>query len=190
LDIAAALKRENPGRAAAQVARILRRHLGWGPSESTVLRHLTRLEPAGPPPREATVFGSYSYLSVCTGSNLAARFAGSVPKRTPTMTDVVVPITELERRTIRRSDWVPCNSAFIDCRTPGSDRKENYAFIGAGVSQNANQYVNLTGGHGFNLGAAGMPIGSPTTCTCTSRPRCSSTSAARSGFVGRGRQAG
>ena len=75
------------------------------------------------------------------------------------MTDVVVPITELERRTIRRSYWVPCNSAFIDCRTPGSDRKENYAFIGAGVSQNANQYVNLTESHGFNLGAAGMPNG-------------------------------
>ena len=66
------------------------------------------------------------------------------------MTDVIVDdrqvtvdTTEIERRTIRRSDWVPCNSAFIDCRTPGSDRKENYAFIGAGVSQNANQYVNL-----------------------------------------------
>jgi len=70
-----------------------------------------------------------------------------------------VPITEVERRTIRRSDWVPSRTAFIDCRTPGSDRKENYAFIGAGVSQNANQYVNLTESHGFNLGAAGMPNG-------------------------------
>jgi hypothetical protein len=60
------------------------------------------------------------------------------------MTDVVVPATELERRTIRRADWVPSHTAFIDCRTPGSDRKENYAFIGAGVSQNPNQYVNLT----------------------------------------------
>jgi mannose-6-phosphate isomerase-like protein (cupin superfamily) len=75
------------------------------------------------------------------------------------MTDVVVPPTEAERRTIRRSDWVPSRTAFIDCRTPGSDRKENYAFIGAGVSQNANQYVNLTESHGFNLGAAGMPNG-------------------------------
>ena len=46
------------------------------------------------------------------------------------MTDVLVPAQELERRTIRRSDWVACNAAFIDCRTPGSDRKENYAFIG------------------------------------------------------------
>jgi quercetin dioxygenase-like cupin family protein len=75
------------------------------------------------------------------------------------MTDVIVETTEIERRTIRRSDWVPCNSAFIDCRTPGSDRKENYAFIGAGVSQNAEQYVNLTENHGFNTGAAGMPNG-------------------------------
>lgn len=72
---------------------------------------------------------------------------------------VIVETAEIERRTIRRSDWVPCNSAFIDCRTPGSDRKENYAFIGAGVSQNANQFVNLTENHGFNTGAAGMPNG-------------------------------
>lgn len=72
---------------------------------------------------------------------------------------VTVDTAEIERRTIRRTDWVPCNSAFIDCRTPGSDRKENYAFIGAGVSQNANQYVNLEENHGFNTGAAGMPNG-------------------------------
>lgn len=75
------------------------------------------------------------------------------------MSDVIVDTAEIERRTIRRSDWVPCNSAFIDCRTPGSDRKENYAFIGAGVSQNATQVVNLTENHGFNTGAAGMPNG-------------------------------
>ncbi|MFS0895048.1 cupin domain-containing protein [Microbacterium sp. 179-I 3D3 NHS] len=74
-------------------------------------------------------------------------------------TDVIVDANEIERRTIRRSDWVPCNSAFIDCRTPGSDQKENYSFIGAGVSQNANQYVNLEENHGFNTGAAGMPKG-------------------------------
>lgn len=75
------------------------------------------------------------------------------------MTDVIVDTTELQRRTIRKTDWVACNAAFIDCRTPGSDQKENYAFIGAGVSQNANQYVNLTENHGFNTGAAGMPNG-------------------------------
>ncbi|HEX5857219.1 MAG TPA: hypothetical protein VFY91_03835 [Microbacterium sp.] len=75
------------------------------------------------------------------------------------MTDVIVDPTEVDRRTIRRSDWVACNAAFIDCRTPGSDQKENYAFIGSGVSQNPNQYVNLTENHGFNTGAAGMPRG-------------------------------
>jgi putative transposase len=63
LDMAAALKRENTGRTAAQVARILRRHLGWGPSESTVLRHLTRLELAGPQSvGTATVFGRFEAL--------------------------------------------------------------------------------------------------------------------------------
>lgn len=80
------------------------------------------------------------------------------------MTDVLAPDArvsagELERRTIRRSDWVSCNAAFIDCRTPGSDRKENYAFIGSGVSQNADQFINLTELHGYNIGAAGMPNG-------------------------------
>jgi putative transposase len=58
LDLAAALKRENPERTAAQVARILRTHLGWAPSESTVLRLFTRLELTGPtPPRP--VFGRF-----------------------------------------------------------------------------------------------------------------------------------
>jgi len=71
----------------------------------------------------------------------------------------IVTAAELKRRTIARTDWVPCNAAFIDCRTPGSDRKQNYSFIGVGVSQNAEQYVNLEENHGFNLGAAGMPNG-------------------------------
>ena len=51
------------------------------------------------------------------------------------------------------------NAAFIDCRTPGSDRKSNYAFIGPGVSQNAKQFINLSERHGYNVGAAGMPNG-------------------------------
>ena len=45
------------------------------------------------------------------------------------MTDVIVPSSELQRRTIRRGTGLP-NAAFIDCRTPGSDRKSNYAFMG------------------------------------------------------------
>ncbi len=53
----------------------------------------------------------------------------------------------------------PARTAFIDCRTPGSDRKDNYAFIGPGVSQSSDQFVNLTELHGFNVGAAGMPNG-------------------------------
>ena len=73
--------------------------------------------------------------------------------------DVTVDQSEIERRTIRKTDWAPHNTAFIDCRTPGSDRKENYAFIGGGVSQNAGQVINLTEPHGFNTGAAGMPNG-------------------------------
>jgi len=75
------------------------------------------------------------------------------------MSDVVVSRAELGRRTIRRSDFVSCDQAFIDCRTPGSDRKENYAMIGPGVSQAAGQYVNLRLPHGFNIGAAAMPHG-------------------------------
>ena len=75
------------------------------------------------------------------------------------MTEVIVDGPEIDRRTIRRSDWVPCKAAFIDCRTPGSDQKDNYSFIRAGVSQNSDQFVNLTENHGFNTGAAGMPRG-------------------------------
>lgn len=74
-------------------------------------------------------------------------------------TSVVADDAEIERRTIRRAGWVPCKAAFIDCRTPGSDQKDNYSFIGVGVSQNAEQFINLQEPHGFNVGAAGMPSG-------------------------------
>ena len=66
---------------------------------------------------------------------------------------------ELQRRTIRKDDYVSCNTAFIDCRTPGSELKENYSIIGAGVTQNPDQVINLEVPHGFNLGAAAMPNG-------------------------------
>jgi quercetin dioxygenase-like cupin family protein len=75
------------------------------------------------------------------------------------MSQTTVTPDEVRRRTILRSDWVPCKAAFIDCRTPGSDLKDNYSFIGSGVSQSAQQFVNLTEPHGFSLGAAGMPRG-------------------------------
>ncbi len=66
---------------------------------------------------------------------------------------------QLDRYTIRSSQFVSCNQAFVDCRTPGSDKKENYSFIGPGVSQSADQFVNLKERHGFNIGAAAMPKG-------------------------------
>ena len=54
LELAAALKRENPDRTAAQVARVLRASGGWSPSERTLQRHFARLEldtrPDGSPP--------------------------------------------------------------------------------------------------------------------------------------------
>jgi putative transposase len=60
LDLAAALKRENPSRTAAQVARILRTSTGWSPSERTLQRHFVRQElltrPDGAPP---VVFGRF-----------------------------------------------------------------------------------------------------------------------------------
>ena len=43
-ELAAALKRENPARTAAQVVRILRQSTGWSPSESTLLRHFHHLD--------------------------------------------------------------------------------------------------------------------------------------------------
>jgi len=44
LELAAALKRENPERTAAQVRRILRATSGWAPSDRTLQRHFERLE--------------------------------------------------------------------------------------------------------------------------------------------------
>jgi putative transposase len=42
LDLAAALKKENPGRTAAQIRRILAAQLGWAPDERTLQRMFTR----------------------------------------------------------------------------------------------------------------------------------------------------
>lgn len=72
-----------------------------------------------------------------------------------------MPITAeaLARRHIRRSQYVSCNEAFIDVRLPGSHPKENYSIIGAGVTQNPGQVINLREPHGFNIGAAGLEPG-------------------------------
>ena len=62
-------------------------------------------------------------------------------------------------RLVRRSDFVSCHVAFIDCKLPGSTLKENYSIIGAGVTQAEDQVVNLVEDHGFAIGAAAMPHG-------------------------------
>ena len=62
-----------------------------------------------------------------------------------------------EKSTIKSQDYVACANAFIDCRTPGSDKKENYSMIGPGVTQSSDQFVNLAERHGFNIGGAAMP---------------------------------
>ncbi|MEM1272781.1 MAG: cupin domain-containing protein [Pseudomonadota bacterium] len=64
---------------------------------------------------------------------------------------------EMEARTVRYGDLVPCRTAFIDAHTPGSDQKENFTIIGGGVSESADQYVHISIPHGFNIGAAGQP---------------------------------
>ena len=64
---------------------------------------------------------------------------------------------QMEARIVRYGDLEPCRTAFIDTHTPGSDRKENFSIIGAGVSENADQHVHLRETPGFNVGAAGQP---------------------------------
>ena len=53
LDLAAALKRENPGRTARQVQRILRASAGWAPSDRTLQRLFERLELSAPPAEDS-----------------------------------------------------------------------------------------------------------------------------------------
>ena len=61
LELAAALKRENPERTAAQVQRILRARSGWAPSDRTLQRMFARLELNVPPadPGQQQVFGRF-----------------------------------------------------------------------------------------------------------------------------------
>jgi mannose-6-phosphate isomerase-like protein (cupin superfamily) len=65
----------------------------------------------------------------------------------------------MQGRLVRYADLVPCRTAFIDTRTPGSTEKENFTIIGAGVSESADQHVHITERHGFNIGAARQPHG-------------------------------
>ena len=45
---------------------------------------------------------------------------------------------------VRFNELIPCRTAFIDAHTPGSDQKENYTIIGAGVSESPDQHVHLS----------------------------------------------
>lgn len=65
----------------------------------------------------------------------------------------------LLERTVRYSDLKPCTSAFIDTRSPGSDKKENFTIIGPGVAENPNQHIHISIPHGFNIGGARQPAG-------------------------------
>ena len=63
----------------------------------------------------------------------------------------------MRERLVKRSEMIPCRSAFIDTHTPGSHLKDNFSIIGPGVTENAEQVVNIREPHGFNIGAAGQP---------------------------------
>lgn len=64
---------------------------------------------------------------------------------------------EMERRIVRYGELKPCKTAFIDAHTPGSNQKENFTIIGAGVSESPDQHVHIRETPGFNIGAAGQP---------------------------------
>ncbi len=66
---------------------------------------------------------------------------------------------ELAGHIVRYGDLQPCKTAFIDAHTPGSDKKENFTIIGAGVSESPHQHVHIKETPGFNIGAAGQPPG-------------------------------
>ncbi len=66
---------------------------------------------------------------------------------------------DARKRLVRHADMVPERVAFIDCKMPGSDKKENYSLIGPGVTQSKDQKVALSEPHGFSLGVAAMPPG-------------------------------
>lgn len=66
---------------------------------------------------------------------------------------------EMEKRLVRYRDLKACTNAFIDARTPGSDKKENFCLIGPGVSEQPGQHVHVKIPHGFNIGGARQPAG-------------------------------
>ena len=66
---------------------------------------------------------------------------------------------QMRARLVRYGELVPCRTAFIDTRTPGSEEKENFTIIGPGVAENPDQHVHIREPHGFNIGAARQPPG-------------------------------
>jgi quercetin dioxygenase-like cupin family protein len=68
-------------------------------------------------------------------------------------------IMKLHDRLVRYTDLKPCLTAFIDTRSPGSDKKENFTIIGPGVAENPDQHVHISIPHGFNIGGARQPPG-------------------------------
>ncbi|MEA1064056.1 cupin [Erwinia sp. HR93] len=71
----------------------------------------------------------------------------------------IISAEEARKRLVAPEDMVSCSVAFIDCKLPGSHLKQNYSFIGPGVTQSSSQVVNIPEPHGFNIGAAAMPKG-------------------------------
>jgi mannose-6-phosphate isomerase-like protein (cupin superfamily) len=66
---------------------------------------------------------------------------------------------DLRSRVVRKSDYVPCEEAFVDTRLPGREGKLNYCIIGPGVAENPKQVVNIVEPHGFNVGGVSLPTG-------------------------------
>lgn len=64
---------------------------------------------------------------------------------------------QMRERIVRYGELKPCKTAFIDAHTPGSDQKENFTIIGAGVSESPDQHIHINDSPGFNIGAAGQP---------------------------------
>lgn len=65
----------------------------------------------------------------------------------------------IQERLVRYDQLEPCTNAFIDTRSPGSDKKENFTIIGPGVSENPAQHIHIAIPHGFNIGGARQPPG-------------------------------
>jgi mannose-6-phosphate isomerase-like protein (cupin superfamily) len=68
-----------------------------------------------------------------------------------------VTMSEMRQRLVSYAELRPCTTAFIDTRTPGSERKENFTIIGPGVAENRDQHVHISLPHGFNIGGARQP---------------------------------